>query len=68
MGFSDPSSVVNMTKVLRIHNMTMLALGYAYRPGDAYWDAVESLTKSQGVPYFVGNWNLSVIWPENLRQ
>ena len=68
VGFSDPSFVVNMTHMLKAHNVTVLALGYAYHPGDAYWDTVVSLAKSQGVPYFVSNWNLSVIWQENLRQ
>ena len=68
VGLFDPSLVVNMTKVLKAHNVTMLALGYVYRPGDAYWDTVVSLAESQGVPYFVSNWNLPVVWPENLRQ
>ena len=68
VGFSDPSFVVDMTKVLEAHHVTVLALDYAYCPGDVYWDAVVSLAKSQGVPYFVSNWNLTAIWPENLRQ
>ncbi|BFI76763.1 endo alpha-1,4 polygalactosaminidase [Sulfurisphaera ohwakuensis] len=64
--FSNSSFVIQETKLLKSYNLTVLALGYANYPGDIYWNTVKSLAASEGVSSFVGNWNLSVIWLQNL--
>ncbi|MBB5253532.1 endo alpha-1,4 polygalactosaminidase [Sulfurisphaera ohwakuensis] len=66
ISFSNSSFVIQETKLLKSYNLTVLALGYANYPGDIYWNTVKSLAASEGVSSFVGNWNLSVIWLQNL--
>ncbi len=66
IAFSNSTFVAEETQILKGYNLTVLALGYADNPGDIYWKTVKSLAASEGVPSFVSNWNLSVIWPQNL--
>ncbi|BCU68022.1 hypothetical protein HS7_14590 [Sulfolobales archaeon HS-7] len=66
ISFSNSTCVINETNILRSYNLTVLALGYANYPGDVYWNTVKSLANSEGVSSFVSNWNLCVIWLQNL--
>ncbi|BAB66820.1 endo alpha-1,4 polygalactosaminidase [Sulfurisphaera tokodaii] len=67
ISFSNYSFVIRETNLLKSYNLTVLALGYANYPGDIYWNTVKSLAISEGVPSFIGNWNLSIIWLQNLQ-
>lgn len=66
ISFTNSTCVTEETQILRNYNLTVLALGYANVPGDMYWKTVKDLASSEGVPSFVSNWNLSVLWPQDV--
>ncbi len=68
ISFTNITCVENETQILKNYNLTVLALGYANAPGDMYWNTVKQLASSEGLPSFVSNWNLSVIWPQNITR
>ncbi len=67
ISFTNSTCVTQETHVLKDYNLTVLALGYANTPGDVYWNTVKQLASSEGLPSFVSNWNLSVVWPQNIE-
>ncbi|BDC17492.1 endo alpha-1,4 polygalactosaminidase [Acidianus sp. HS-5] len=66
ISFTNSTCVIEETQILKGYNLTILALGYANNPGDIYWKTVKSLANSEGIPSFVSNWDLCVIWLQNI--
>lgn len=59
------SSIVNMTSLVKHYNITVLALAYAYHPGDAYYVFSSDLAQKEGVPLYITNWNVTALFPQN---
>ena len=57
------SSVYAFTAMIKRYNLTILALAYAQNPGDVYSYAY-SLARSEGVPLYVTNRDVSALWPK----
>lgn len=51
--------IIQETSKIRELNVTLLALAYAERPGDAFFNFSERLAAAEGIPLYVTNWNVT---------